>query len=109
MDASNRNSAPVIFGRIFWVMLGPLLLTATGLMIVLQARSGWTTGADITFLVTLILMVLARLAEFSGGHPETATGGTATGKELRRFIAFVLFGGLAFYVLANMLSNYLLA
>jgi hypothetical protein len=109
MDSSKRSSVLVTLGRAFWVMLGPLLLTASGLMIVLQTRTGWLTGADITFLATLVLIVLGRWAEFSGGQPETATGEPATEEHFRRFTAVVLLGGLALYVLANLVSNYVLS
>jgi hypothetical protein len=51
-------------------------------------------------------MVLARWAEFSGGEPLKSTGEPATPQDLRRFTGAVLIGGLVFYILANLLSNY---
>jgi hypothetical protein len=97
-----------MLGRAFWMMFGPLFLVAFGLMIVLRAGPGWMTGTDIAYLGTLVLIILGRLAEFSGGQPETATGEQATGKDLRRFTALVLMAGITFYLLANLLSNYVL-
>ena len=108
MNVVKNASVLAVLGRAFWIMFGPLLLTASGLMIVLHTGSGWRTGADITFLVTLVLMVLARWAEFSGGEPLKSTGEPATLQDFRRFTAAVLIGGCAFYLLANLLSNYVL-
>ena len=109
MNSATNSSLRVIVGRVFWVMFGPMLLFATGMMILLRPGSGWRTGADITFLVTLVLMILARWAEFSGGNPQKSTGGPATAADFRRFAAAVLIGGLAFYVLANLFVNHVLA
>jgi hypothetical protein len=108
MNVVKNNSILAMLGRAFWVMFGPLLLTSSGLMILFRTGTGWWTGADITFLATLVLMVLARWAEFSGGEPLKATGEPATLQDFRRFTAAVLIGGLAFYLLANLLSNYVL-
>ena len=108
MNVARNNSVLAVLGRAFWVMFGPLLLTASGLMILFRTGTGWRTGADITFLATLLLMVLARWAEFSGGEPLKSTGEPATPQDLRRFTGAVMIGGLGFYVLANLLSNYVL-
>ena len=108
MNVARNNSALAVLGRAFWVMFGPLLLTASGLMILFRTGAGWGTGADFTFLTTLVLMVLARWAEFSGGEPLKSTGEPATPQDFRRFTGAVMIGGLGFYVLANLLSNYVL-
>ncbi|MEX2141640.1 MAG: hypothetical protein WD894_20410 [Pirellulales bacterium] len=108
MNVVKNTSVLAVLGRAFWVMFGPLLLTASGLMILFRVGTGWRTGADITYLATLVLMVLARWAEFSGGEPQTSTGEPSTIQHFRRFSAAVLIGGLAFYILANLLSNYVL-
>jgi hypothetical protein len=108
MNAATNSSLRVILGRAFWIMFGPMLLFATGMMILLRPGSGWRTGADITFLVTLVLMILARWAEFSGGDPQKSTGGPATAADFRRFAVAVVAGGLAFYILANLLANHVL-
>jgi hypothetical protein len=106
MNVAKNNSVVAVLGRAFWIMFGPLLLTASGFMILFRTGTGWRTGADITFLATVVLMVLARWAEFSGGEPLKSTGEPATPQDLRRFTGAVLIGGLVFYILANLLSNY---
>ena len=59
-------------------------------------------------LAALVLMILASWADFSGGNPLKSTGEPATIQDFRRFAAALLIGGLAFYVLANLLSNLVL-
>ena len=107
MNAARSNSVLAVLGRAFWVMFGPLLLTASGFMILFRTGTGWRTGADMTFLATLVLMVLARWAEFAGGEPLKSTGEPATPQDFRRFTIAVMIGGLGFYLLANLLSNYI--
>jgi hypothetical protein len=109
MNLVKRNSVLVLLGRAFWIMFGPLLLTASGLMILFSPGSGWRTGADITFLLALAGMVLGRWAEFCGGEPLTSTGEPATPQDFRRFVAVTLFGGFAVWLVANLVSNYLFA
>jgi hypothetical protein len=103
----NSSSVLVVFGRAFWIMIGPMLLTATALMIL--TKPGWRTGADITFLATLAGMILGRLLEHLGGNPQTSTGEPSTPADLRRFVLFTLVGGLALWLVANLIANYVLA
>ncbi len=78
MAVLKDNSALVILGRSFWIMFGPMLLTAAGLMILFNPGTGWQTGADITFLATLVAMILGRRLEYAGGEPVTGTGEPST-------------------------------
>jgi hypothetical protein len=101
------SSVLVLLGRAFWIMFGPMLLTATAFLIL--TKPGWRTGADITFLATLAGMILGRWLEHQGGNPETSTGEPSTPADLRRFILFTLVGGLALWLIANLFANYVLA
>lgn len=107
--AVRSDSVLVMLGRVFWIMLGPMILSATALFIVLNPGSGWGTGADIAYLVTLLLMILGRWVEHLGGHPETSTGEPATPADLSRYVGRTLAGGLALWVVANLIANYALA
>lgn len=90
-------------------MFGPMLLVATALMIVFTPGTGWRTTADITYLMTLMGMILGRCVEHLGGKPETSTGEPSTPANLRRYILFTFVGGLALWLVANLIANYVLA
>jgi hypothetical protein len=109
MTLLKQNSVAVVLGRTFWIMFGPLLLTASGGMIIASPGAGWRTGADITYLVTLACMIISRWLEFAGGNPRRSTGEPATLQDIRRFTLLMLVGGVTFFVIANVISNYLLA
>ena len=107
--AVKNNSALIILGRSFWIMFGPMLLAATALMIVFTPGTGWRTAADITYLATLVGMILGRCVEHLGGKPETSTGEPSTPADLRRYILLTLVGGLTLWLVANLIANYVLA
>jgi hypothetical protein len=108
MQRIHESSALIILGRSFWIMFGPMLLTASGLMIVVNPGTGWQTGADITFLTTLVAMIVGRWLEHTGGDPITSTGEPSTPAHLRRYVLLTLVGGVLGWVLLNTISNYLL-
>lgn len=94
--------------RVFWMMVGPmaLFLLLSGIV---TNSNGWFTPADFGFLAVLGGIILARVMEFRGGNPQTASGEPATPAHLRRFIIVTLIVGLGVWVLANMIGNYWLA
>ena len=108
MSLVRESSVFVLFGRSFWIMFGPLLLIASGLMILLNVGSGWHTGADIVYLASLVGMIVGRWLEFQGGNPHKSTGEPATISDFRRFTLWVTIGGAGAWVLANLVSNHLL-
>ena len=96
-----------VFGRLFWMIVGPLALVLTAYFIV-TSGTGWTTTADFLFLIILGGMILGKWLEFRGGSPETSTGEPATAADLRRYILMVVIAGPAVWVVANILGNYVL-
>jgi hypothetical protein len=102
----NRSIAEMM-SRGIWMMLGPMLLVPF-MFNILQHGNGWLTGYDFVFLGTLAVMVLARSFEFYKGHPRTADGAPATQEHLLRYILLVLGGGLAAWIVANVLGNYVI-
>jgi hypothetical protein len=100
------DSALVLLGRTIWIMFGPMLLTAN--LFFILTMHGWRTAADIAFLVTLVAMILGRCLEHLGGKPQTSTGEPSTPADLRRYILFTAVGGLALWLVANLIANYLL-
>ncbi len=102
------DSVISMLGRVFWIMFGPMLLGAGVLLIVLNPGTGWGTRADIMYLATLVLMIVGRSVEHLGDHPETSTGEPSAPADLRRYITFMLIGGLAVWAVANLIANYML-
>ena len=105
----SSSTTPLIsvFGRLFWMMVGPLGLVLTTYFIV-SSGTGWTTPADIIYFVVLGGMILGKWLEFRGGSPETQTGERATAADLRRYILMVVIAGPAVWIVANILGNYVL-
>jgi len=108
MSFVRETSALVLFGRTFWIMFGPLMLVASGLMILFNVGSGWRTGADIVYLASLAGMILGRWLEFQGGNPRTSTGEPASARDFRRFMLWIGIGGVGAWVFINLVSNHLL-
>lgn len=106
--APPTSSLTLLLARVFWIMLGPAVLFLLAIAVV-QNPGGWFTVPDLAFLTVLSLTLLARQLEFRGGHPRTATGEPATAADLKRYSRFALSLGLGTWVLANLVSNYLVA
>jgi hypothetical protein len=96
-----------VFGRLFWMMVGPLGLVLATYFIV-TSGTGWTTTADLLYFVMLGGMILGKWLEFRGGSPETSTGEHATVADLRRYILTVVIAGPVVWAVANILGNYVL-
>jgi hypothetical protein len=95
------------FGRMFWMMVGPLALILTTYFIV-TSGGGWTTTTDLLFFVILGGMIFGRWLEFRGGSPETSTGEPATTADLRRYVLTCVIAGPVVWAIANVLGNYVL-
>lgn len=108
MAAPPTTSAGAFFGRLFWMMIGPLSLALT-LYYIVSSGTGWRTFADAMFFVILLGMILGKWLEFRGGNPQTSAGEPATPANLRNYIAAVAIGGPVVWALANLLGNHLLA
>lgn len=101
------SSMWVLFARIFWMALGPLILSLLALDIMRSGKS-WFTTTDLGFFVVLAAMLVARWAEFSNGQALTAMAEPATPAHLRRYVWGTVLLGLGVWVLANVVGNYLL-
>lgn len=97
-----------IVARLFWMMVGPLLLLGLAYAIV-KSGEGWLTAADLGFLGVLAGVMLARWLEFRGGNPRTADGEPATPAHLRRYLIGAALIGLGAWVIANLIANNVLA
>ncbi|MEX0641451.1 MAG: hypothetical protein WD468_02055 [Pirellulales bacterium] len=105
-DTTSGDSAPL--ARLFWMMIGPLLLFILAFANVMNDE-GWLTAADIGFFVVLLATVYARWREFRSDDGRTAEGEPATAVEFRRYVVLLVGGGVAVWLVANLLGNYWLA
>lgn len=106
----DRNAATLgdVLARMFWMMLGPILL-AVFTYLIIKTGNGWMTRMDVAYLGILAGILLARWLEFRGGNPRTAEGEPATPAHLRRYIIAVSLLGVAIWIVANLLGNHWLA
>ena len=104
MDKNHPTSGFVGFGRVIWVVLGPMIMALTTSHIVLNG-TGWHTPADYVFFAILGVMILGRWLEVRGGVPLTSVDEPATRKDFYRYVAFVLVAGLTIWIIANAFGN----
>jgi hypothetical protein len=108
MAGSDTTRLIPVLGRLFWMMIGPLLLVLT-IYFIATSGTGWTTTADLLYFVILGGMILGKWLEFRGGSPQTSTGEPATAADLHRYILMLVTIGPVVWVLANLVGNHLLA
>jgi hypothetical protein len=104
MDTNQPTPGYAGFGRLFWVVLGPMLLSITTMHIFLNG-TGWHTAADYVFFAILATMILGRWLEVLGGVPLTSTGEPATPRDFNRYVVFVLGAGIAIWITVNAFGN----
>lgn len=100
------SSVVVLFGRLMWVILGPVLLLLITYAIV--APAGWFTRMDATFGLVVALMVGGRWVEQRSGAAMTSTGQPATVEHFRRYVRVLLPLAAGVWVAANVLGNHIL-
>ena len=105
MAADTAPSLSTFAARIFWMLLGPLLLLVFAVNIA-DKGSGWFTPGDIAFLFVLGGMMLARWWEFRGGTALNTMGEPVTATDLRRYAVLATIVGLGFWIVANLIGNY---
>ena len=108
MVSLRRDSQLALVGRLFWIMFGPATLLVSAALILNSPRTGWRTGADIVYWIALLGMILGRYLEHRGGDPRTSTGEPATVGDLRRYTVVTTIVGSVVWLIANVISNYVL-
>jgi hypothetical protein len=108
MVAVRSDSQLILLGRVFWMMAGPAMLLLCTILILSPPGTGWHTAADIVYWIALAGMIGGRWLEYQGGNPRTGTGEPATPAHLWRYMLAVALIGPAVWVVANVVSNYLL-
>ena len=108
MAQESSPSLTALLARVFWMLIGPLLLFVLAFNIG-DKGTGWFTPSDIAFFMVLGGMLLARWWEYRGGTANTTMGEPATPQDLRRYVVMTLVIGTAVWVVANLIGNYWLA
>jgi hypothetical protein len=107
MSGTSTTPMATLFGRLFWMLIGPLALLVTLYSIVSSGR-GWWTATDIVYFVILGGMVLGRWIEFRGGNATTSDGKPTTQADLRRYVLMLVTLGPVAWGVANFVGNHLL-
>ena len=97
---TSSNSAAL--ARLFWMAVGPGILSVI-LVTIVNRASGWLTLSNLFFFVVLAAMIFARWWEFQGGNAKTGMGDPATPTDLRRYVLFMTFLSLSVWLAANLL------
>lgn len=97
----------VLFARLFWIAIGPLVLVLAAYEIA-TTGSGWLTPWDATFAIALVLAVGSRWVEQRSGCATTLTGAAATPADFTRYVRRFVPLGIGVWVLANVLGNHVL-
>lgn len=101
------TSFSVLLCRLFWVFLGPAALFLTAVSIV-QSGTGWLTGKDLLFGLSLLATVLCRWGDFWKGDRTNTFGDPVTEKYMWGYTAGALVAGVTLWVAANVLGNHVL-
>jgi small-conductance mechanosensitive channel len=103
MQDHQTTSIGAVVARVFWMMLGPLMLLVMAFTIA-KNGNGWLSGVSIGYLGVLAATILARWLEFRDGAALTSDGQPMTTQLLRRFVVLAAVVGLAVWVVANVLG-----
>src|SRR5207249_1890712 len=66
MDTEPTTTGPALFGRLLWMMVGPITLALLALQIV-QHRHGWLTPTSLVYILVLGGTLLGRCLEVRSG------------------------------------------
>jgi hypothetical protein len=102
MAREAMTSAPAVFGRLAWMIVGPFTLAVCAISIA-QRGDGRLSPADLIYLLALGEMMIGRRTEFRYSQPLTATGEPAMADHLRRYT--LLLSTLGIWVAAKLIGN----
>ncbi len=105
MPSQKTPSTLTLLSRLTWKMLGPFALALLTLSVVAKGANGFT-GVDVGYFAVLGAMFLGRWLEFRSGHPQKATGESATAADTRRYLLVTGVLGLMIWVIANVLGSH---
>jgi hypothetical protein len=105
MSTRPMTSSAAFFGRLFWMIAGPMFLMVLALNIA-QRNTGWFTFLDLAYFLILVGMLLGRWLEFRSGDAMTGLGEPATPADLQRYLVTTSLVGLGLWVLVNVIGNH---
>jgi hypothetical protein len=108
MESKGTTSVLVLLERLFWILVGPMILLALVVGII-RTGNGWLTATDFAYFGVLGGVMLARWLEFRSGQAQTAYGTPATTGDLRRYALGLAAVGLTVWVIANVIGNHVLS
>lgn len=108
MATAEVSSFGEFVSRLFWILVGPLVLAILALAIV-NSGSGWLTAIDAAFFVILACVLAARWFEFQRGHATTATGQPADRRVIINYTIGTILAGICLWIVANFVGNHLLS
>lgn len=104
MSTRPMTSPAVLFGRLFWMLAGPMFLLVFACYIALEG-AGWFTILDLAYFAVLGGMLLGRWLEFRSGEAMTGTGEPATPAHLRRYLVTTSLAGLGLWLFVKAISS----
>jgi hypothetical protein len=102
------TSLSVLLARVFWMMMGPMLMLIL-LYAIVTGGGGWITRWDIVYLIVIPLLVLCRWIDVRSGAASDSNGAVAGPEQLHRYARFVVPLGATLWVLANVFGNHILS
>ena len=102
------NSVAVLFGRVMWMMIGPIALCLIVYGIV-SGGDGWFRPADAAYATVLVFMIGGRWIEQRSGVATTVTGQPATVQHFKRYLRALVPAAVGLWIAANVLGNHVLA
>lgn len=106
-DQRGISSVSVLFGRLMWFIIGPIILLFATYGIGTRG-DGWLTGKNATYLVTVALMVWGRWVEQRSGCATLADGKPATWEHFHRYVRYMLPIAGVLWLAANIVGNHVL-
>lgn len=102
------SSVAVLFGRVMWMLAGPMALCLITYGIV-SGGDGWFQTADAAFAIVLLFMIGGRWIEQRSGVATTVTGQPATVQHFKRYLRTFVPAAVGLWIAANVLGNHVLA
>ncbi|MBI1852968.1 MAG: hypothetical protein HYR85_21715 [Planctomycetes bacterium] len=94
----------VLFAKVSWALLGPLVLGGIAVAIATRPR-GWFTWIDAAFAAGVFLVLAARTVDQHAGTATTAAGRRATTVDFRRFCIVLTAGAAVAWIAAHLIGG----